>query len=553
MSSRISKLAVRCEQDGFDTTRKELMGRHVAGSSFLRAIYADYVSGTDKLYGCTQSSEAFQAFRRFTKDHSSGIEPEWVRPEQRNLLCEIGTLHFPDPNLRDPASLRLRGLPNDYSITGLTHTTASFNAMDMIRSLATTPIMPWDALICTSQSVKSTVTTILEAEQDYLKWRLGVPKLSWVCKLPVIPLGLHVQDFELDLSQKKVARRQLGIEEDELVFMFIGRLNPFVKANPLAMYQALEAAAKKTRQKVTLIECGWFHAEQVKQMQQDARKLLAPGIKYIHIDGRVERDKWNCWSASDIFISLSDNIQETFGLTPVEAMAAGKPCIISDWNGYRELIEDGEQGFRIPTSMPDETDPYAHAYETGVDYGRYCAGVSHSTQVDIRVLTERITQLITNSDLRAKMGEMGKLRAKTKYDWSVVYPEYQRLWSELSKIRLAAKTAQRDAPPRALPSRLPPSKTFKTYPTQFLTDDTTVKVVDGKSISDYEKFAKIQLTQITLFQLPNAATVAHLFNHSGKTIKSIATDTDNTTFWVKRVVGTLLKWGLFEIVEKDQS
>jgi len=25
---------------------------------------------------------------------------------------------------------------------------------------------------------------------------------------------------------------------------------------------------------------------------------------------------------------------ETFGLTPIEAMAAGLPCLVSDWDGY---------------------------------------------------------------------------------------------------------------------------------------------------------------------------------------------------------------------------
>jgi glycosyltransferase involved in cell wall biosynthesis len=49
---------------------------------------------------------------------------------------------------------------------------------------------------------------------------------------------------------------------------------------------------------------------------------------------------------------LSDNIQETFGLTPVEAMACGLPVVISDWNGYKETVDDQREGFLIPTWMP---------------------------------------------------------------------------------------------------------------------------------------------------------------------------------------------------------
>ena len=50
--------------------------------------------------------------------------------------------------------------------------------------------------------------------------------------------------------------------------------------------------------------------------------------------------------------SLSDNMQETFGLTPIEAMAAGLPSVVSDWDGYRDTVQHREHGFRIPTLAP---------------------------------------------------------------------------------------------------------------------------------------------------------------------------------------------------------
>ena len=70
------------------------------------------------------------------------------------------------------------------------------------------------------------------------------------------------------------------------------------------------------------------------------------------VDGRDPVVRKQAWSAADFFTSLSDNIQETFGLTPVEAMAAGLPIVITDWNGYRDTLEDGIQGIAIPTVSP---------------------------------------------------------------------------------------------------------------------------------------------------------------------------------------------------------
>ena len=50
-------------------------------------------------------------------------------------------------------------------------------------------------------------------------------------------------------------------------------------------------------------------------------------------------------------------MQESFGLTPIEAMAAGLPRVISDWDGYRDSVNDGEDGFLIRTARnrPPET------------------------------------------------------------------------------------------------------------------------------------------------------------------------------------------------------
>ena len=58
------------------------------------------------------------------------------------------------------------------------------------------------------------------------------------------------------------------------------------------------------------------------------------------------------WSSADIFSSLSDNFQETFGITPIEAMASGLPVVVSDWDGYRDSVRHGVEGYLVPTSMP---------------------------------------------------------------------------------------------------------------------------------------------------------------------------------------------------------
>ena len=75
-------------------------------------------------------------------------------------------------------------------------------------------------------------------------------------------------------------------------------------------------------------------------------------MKVITLDGRQASARQTAWAGADVFCSLSDNIQETFGIVPIEAMAAGLPVVVSDWDGYKDTVRHGVDGFRIPTCMP---------------------------------------------------------------------------------------------------------------------------------------------------------------------------------------------------------
>ena len=121
------------------------------------------------------------------------------------------------------------------------------------------------------------------------------------------------------------------------------------------MYQALQKASTITGKKVILIECGWHANEAIAKAYIQASELACPNIKVVHLDGREVSNRKLAWASADIFCSLSDNIQETFGISPVEAMAAGLPCVVSDWDGYKDTVRDGVDGILIPTTMPGPT------------------------------------------------------------------------------------------------------------------------------------------------------------------------------------------------------
>ena len=175
--------------------------------------------------------------------------------------------------------------------------------MDAIAELITAPVQPWDALICTSRAVQNNVRRILEAEAEYLRRRLGTTKIL-LPELPIIPLGVHAEDFKRSKSFIIQARKRLNIKPDDVVILFVGRLSFHGKAHPLIMYQALERAAAATDRQVILIECGWHANLQIKEAFASAAAKACPSVRCISLDGR-DPDQLVCWGSSDIFCSLS--------------------------------------------------------------------------------------------------------------------------------------------------------------------------------------------------------------------------------------------------------
>jgi hypothetical protein len=202
-------------------------------------------------------------------------------------------VYYPGPGIGQHAFNRgvASGSHTAWSLCGITHTTSSAGAMDAISDLITSPVQTWDAVICTSTAVKDNVNRMLQAQVNMLKERLGISKLV-LPMVPVIPLGIHTQDFVFSENQKKNARQKLNADAHTLVVLFMGRLSFHAKAHPLAMYQALQKAAllvKASGKKVKLVECGWHANEFIQKAYQDAASQACAEVEVITLDGF-----WHC-------------------------------------------------------------------------------------------------------------------------------------------------------------------------------------------------------------------------------------------------------------------
>ena len=461
--------ALRYETDGFRVPEGRIMGRHSAGHSFLKA-FIQAAQGQKTLTGVGSLAKTGEAFAQDVAAIDPHLRAQFIRLDDQRAIAQQGALHLADPSLSIHANLRQSIGPSAYSLTGVTHTISSMGAMGLIADLLTAPVMPWDGLICTSEAVTHSVHTLLAKQSEYLRWRFGQNIELVYPQIETIPLGVDCSAFSGFFEPQPSARAVLGLDPDDVVFLFLGRLSFHAKAHPLPMYLGLEEVAQKLERKLVLIQCGWFANEFIEKAFRDGAARFAPSVRHVFLDGRKDDVRKVAWSACDVFMSLSDNIQETFGLTLIEAMAAGKPVIATDWDGYRQTVRHGETGFMVPTLMPERFgDDLALSHVSGsITYDQYLAQASALVYPDMRALCDSIAQLVKAPDLRRRMGLAGQKRAQSLFDWPVILRDYQKFWTELAARRQRAVIAGAPRPA----SQLDPGRLFATYPTQTINSAT---------------------------------------------------------------------------------
>jgi glycosyltransferase involved in cell wall biosynthesis len=399
---------------------------------------------------------------------------------------EAGTLLRGQPDLENLAWLRrISGPERGYSLMGLIHTIAPPTMRQTIAMASVSPVHPWDAIVCTSPSVHDAVSRMFDEWGDFLAERTGgsaPPKPV----LPVIPLGVDAPRFagfaDRPEARAKV-RAQLGLADDEVLVLWVGRLSFFEKAFPQAMFQAVRLATQQSGKRLHFAMAGWFPQEPDRRRYEASAKKHAPDVPLHILDGNDRALVGELWAGADIFISLVDNIQETFGITPIEAMAAGLPVVVSDWDGYRFTVRHGVDGFRIPTLGGPVSGMGVSMVERHVfgltSYQTYVGEVAQHTAVHAGRAAHAIAQLAASPELRRKMGAAGRARIAEAFDWPVVARQFHDLADELGKIR--AGSPDPVIRQKADPVRGDPFIAFAGFATARLTLDTVLAAAPGAS------------------------------------------------------------------------
>jgi D-inositol-3-phosphate glycosyltransferase len=394
-------------------------------------------------------------------------------------------------------------------------------------------LRPHDALVCATHAAKKVVEGLF----------LAVPKEARLIdkipfEIPVIPFGVDTQEFSM--RSKDAARQELGIAPQEKVILYFGKFSPTEKCDLLPLIIAYSQL--KRSQSMRLMLAGDDTQFRMSAALKEAAQELGCGDSVQVLPDVSKESKLNIFAAADIFVSPSENVQESFSIPIAEAMAGGLPVIASHWGGHNELVEHGKTGFLAPTYFAPVAQPLQFITLYSGIYPEKLLGLS--TAVDVDSLTAHLQTLLSDAGLRRKMGDEARRRARERLDWKVVMEQYDDLWDELSNRAKNSATQINSFECSSF------QEVFHHYPSDLLQPWSIVqlneslggrraKILNALGVGQYFD-ADIFKRIVRALEIEGPKSIAQLVDY---TIDA----KEATTTAVERHIGRLFKYGLIQL------
>ncbi len=213
----------------------------------------------------------------------------------------------------------------------------------------------------------------------------------------------HFIKKAIALETRNHLRSTLGIEPDDFVFIFVGRLVGDKGINELvtAFKHLTSTSSRDLQRSITLLLVG--------PLETELDALLPETLKEIQDDPSIisagyRDDVRPYFAIADALVFPS--YREGFPNVVLQAGAMELPSIVSNINGCNEIITEGENGLIVPAK-------------------------------DASALQEAMTRIITDQDLYRHLKSNARANIVAKYEqevvWQALLAEYRRVEEELKK------------------------------------------------------------------------------------------------------------------------
>jgi len=124
--------------------------------------------------------------------------------------------------------------------------------------------------------------------------------------------------------------------------------------------------------------------------------------RIVSIDRISEQDKWDLFSAGDVFSMVSQT--DSFGIVYLEAWYYKKPVLGCNIPAISEVINDGKDGYLLPFD-------------------------------DVNGIADKIETLLNNPALRKELGESGNAKVLNNFTWDKKYSIIDSVYKQLYKLK----------------------------------------------------------------------------------------------------------------------
>ncbi len=212
----------------------------------------------------------------------------------------------------------------------------------------------------------------------------------WNYAPAVIPNPVDFEHFRPDVDGSSV-RKELGISPDAGLVLWVGRVVPHKGI------EYLVEAAQHVEKATFLIGGEGPHLAAIRRV---ARSFDVEDR--VIFSGRLPRSELpKYYAASDVFVLPSVSRLEAFGIVALEAMSSGKPVVVADMPGVREVVENGVEGLLCePLNAED--------------------------------LAEKVNTLLADPELRKRMGAAGRKKVTEKFGIKSVVDSLESVYREVT-------------------------------------------------------------------------------------------------------------------------
>lgn len=448
----------------------DILGRTVANNGFIKALFT--ADPFDEYHFFLSGQPQLAALSNFFNEHFPGcVGEKKVKLQLRHALPDAlkaqnyHCFHLSD-SISDVAplcALRNAVAKEIFPVTGVTHSISYARYLPNFLSQLWPGRTERDAIIVTSTAGLTALSNIFNLllqrfslNSGQLATQLGaqfatqfvgqtaeggsqhiVPHVPMsVPRMERIPLGVNLDDFiASDNEMKKPLgfsyRQSLGLSADDRIALVFGRFSHHSKMDLIPLLRVVQRAVHlglDSKRFVLILAGAMQEDDPVPQTIQELAGKI--GLRLIIRPSPSNTEKTQLYAAADLFISPSDNIQETFGLTILEAGAASLPVLASDYDGYKDLVRHGETGFLIPSIGPE------HSRGSDVLAGvlfdnQYHLRMAQQTALDVPSFADYLTRLVNNPELCGRMGQAGRKMVEDTYSWDKIIQRYLACWDEL--------------------------------------------------------------------------------------------------------------------------